>query len=524
VVPTTGRTQKQDGALAQFLPIAIAVAGLALGLILRIQPILRSDFPLNDGALFTLMIEAIRDSRYALPAFVGYNGLAIPFAYPPLAFYVAAAFADFAHVDSISTLRVLPLLFDLGVLMAFGWLAMTTLSSRTGAAVAFAAFALMPGSYQWLLGGGGLTRAAGLTFALLSLRQVYVLSTTGSNRAAALTALFAGLTALSHLEMAWFLACSGGLVYLAFGRTLANAGRGLAAAGGALVVSAPWWLSVLLRHGLGPFAAAAGTGSVLELSGEDPATSLVTLGVVLFVVSLSLLGHEALFLASWLGVITFLNTRSLWLVAIPIALVAGRVLGDLLIARLVLGQRVEERVRVERSALAKIRRVAAPLLAALMVVWALQTSASQLYSAPSPLEALTAEDRAAMTWVEQNTDPASRFLIIAAGSWARDRVAEWFPLYSYRTSVTTPQGAEWLPDKEFNRRLKNRNRAQACGSAGAACLAAWSATTGVTFTHVYLPKSAGDCCTVLREELRRSPDYRAVYESPAAIIFERRGP
>ncbi len=54
------------------------------------MPFVGTDFPLNDGGLFATMIQDLVNNRLLLPASTTYNGLDIPFAYPPLAFYVAA--------------------------------------------------------------------------------------------------------------------------------------------------------------------------------------------------------------------------------------------------------------------------------------------------------------------------------------------------------------------------------------------------------------------------------------------------
>ena len=54
-------------------------------------PILASDFPINDGGIFFVMAGELSDAHLALPAETTYNNAHIPFAYPPLGLYVAAA-------------------------------------------------------------------------------------------------------------------------------------------------------------------------------------------------------------------------------------------------------------------------------------------------------------------------------------------------------------------------------------------------------------------------------------------------
>lgn len=68
------------------------MTAVTLGLILRLLPALSADFPLNDGGLFYLMTRELQGAHYALPVYTSYNSAQIPFAYPPLAFYIAGRF------------------------------------------------------------------------------------------------------------------------------------------------------------------------------------------------------------------------------------------------------------------------------------------------------------------------------------------------------------------------------------------------------------------------------------------------
>src|SRR4051794_31527796 len=58
-------------------PLSLGLA-LVVGVVLRAVPVLTADFPLTDGGLFLLMIEAVRGSHFALPVTVTYNGMDLP--------------------------------------------------------------------------------------------------------------------------------------------------------------------------------------------------------------------------------------------------------------------------------------------------------------------------------------------------------------------------------------------------------------------------------------------------------------
>ena len=106
----------------------------------------------------------------------------------------------------LDTFRFVPLLASLLTILAFYGLSRAVLRDETAVACAVVAFALLPRSFEWLIMGGGVTRAWGFLFAVLALWQAYRLYTDGDRRAVVLTTLCASATVLSHPEMAWFVA------------------------------------------------------------------------------------------------------------------------------------------------------------------------------------------------------------------------------------------------------------------------------------------------------------------------------
>ena len=127
------------------------------------------------------MIRQIQSTGYGLPFSVAYNRTEIPFAYPPLALYVAAAVSDLTHTDVIQVLRVVPSILTLLALGAFYLLAQSVVSWKPAMAASVLLFALLPGSYVWQMMGGGITRALGLLMSLLALHQAYRFYTRGSS-------------------------------------------------------------------------------------------------------------------------------------------------------------------------------------------------------------------------------------------------------------------------------------------------------------------------------------------------------
>jgi len=79
-----------------------------MGAALRLYTAYQAGFPINDGGLFYKMTRAIQYNNYLLPEYVYYNGLEIPFAYPPFGFYLAGLINDLLGIPLIKVFLWLP--------------------------------------------------------------------------------------------------------------------------------------------------------------------------------------------------------------------------------------------------------------------------------------------------------------------------------------------------------------------------------------------------------------------------------
>ncbi|RPH58889.1 MAG: hypothetical protein EHM81_09165, partial [Chloroflexi bacterium] len=158
----------------EFTALVLLFAAL-FGFYVRLANVLPSDFPINDGGLFYSMTRDLQVNGYRLPAFTSYNAAGIPFAYPPLPFYLAGFLSQLFKWDLLDIFRILPAIISMAALPGLYWLAKDLLKSEPQAALACLVFALTPGAFSWLIMGGGLTRGLGLAFALRTLHQAYLL-------------------------------------------------------------------------------------------------------------------------------------------------------------------------------------------------------------------------------------------------------------------------------------------------------------------------------------------------------------
>ena len=509
-----------------------------LALCARLSFVLATDFPLQDGGLFYTMIRDLQEAGFALPWFTSYNSAGIPFAYPPLGFYLAGLIDVLTPGSLFEVLRFLPLAMSLASLVAFYFLARTMLASEAQANLAMLAFALLPEVFRWLIMGGGLTRSLGLLFAILAIRQAYLLYTDPSTRHVLLTIAFAGCTVLSHPELAYFAAYSIALVYLMYARDRAGLLRSVVVATGTLLVSAPWWAIAIARHGLAAFQVLVDDGwtwywglirlLLLQVTAEP---FFPVLGVVALLGLLACLRQRQLFLPLWVLSIFVVQARGPFAKAtVPLALLFGIGVTEVLLpflngtARVTAerwkqaGQAVGPQPgRVPHSRLAQA-------VVALIVIYAIF---AVTVSERALVTSLSVEERAAMRWVADNTPTSSRFLVVTSDRWGIDRTSEWFPALAERISITTPQGAEWLP--EFSPRTHRANALQECAAEDAACLEAWAQEWEVAFTHVYVGKRSAnsevpsdrDPCRSLRQSLLDDPQYEMLYDNPGATVYRR---
>src|SRR5512133_1168452 len=195
------RSMKKSITRAEWSTLLLFLA-ILLGTFMRFNPTSLAGFPINDGGMFAVMVEDLKTSRYLLPAFTTYNHLNIPYAYPPLGFYLGRLAADLFGLSTVQVLRWVPAFFASLAIPAFYLLAVRLFKDKYHAAVSTLFFALMPRALSWFVMGGGLTRSPGQFFMLLTLATVIRLYEENRRRDVFLAGVLGGLAVLSHPEAA----------------------------------------------------------------------------------------------------------------------------------------------------------------------------------------------------------------------------------------------------------------------------------------------------------------------------------
>ena len=513
-----------------------AVLVLLVGLSVRYVAISSSSFPINDGGMFYQAISQIKAAQFHLPSVLHYNGLALPFAYSPLGFYVAGLVSWATGASIFQLLRILPVVFSMATIVAFMLFANEYLQDRTTVLVASLAFALVPRSYNWEIMGGGLTRGLAYCFAILTLWQVYRLYTRRTRWAIALAALFGALTCLSHIEFAWFVAFSAALFFLVYGRSKAAFVDSLLVGAGVLLLSSPWWLTVVSRDGLTPFqnAGQSGAGAISNILGlllvlnvgDEPSFPLFGALAILGIIVCLRRGRT--FLPLWVLTIVVLDTRKSQTDAmLPLSMMVGIAIAQFLIPFMSeAGSRWFNGDDSPGRASARAIRWLSPATIALLLGYGWISSIGANSGSYRPL---SLPERDAMAWVQANTPAEASFAVITGDIWALDRSSEWFPVLADRVSVATVQGYEWVPNNGFTTQEDSYTALQKCSTDTPGCIQTWEETYGTSFDYLYVGRRDrqngfvdyhAPCCTSLVALLKLDPDYKLVYENEDATVFQ----
>ena len=516
---------------------AVVLFATVLGAAVRVFLPVSAPAPLNDGGLFYAMIRDLQAARYALPALTSYNVAGIPYAYPPLAFYLTGLVADLLGLEVLDLVRILPGVFSSLTIPAFYLLAKEVLGSRTRALLPTLVYAFLPRTMDWLVMGGGITRSPGLLFALLFSRQIVVLYKSGSWRSGLSAMALGSLVVVTHPEAALHSALNGVIFYVLLSRSRKGLLQAAAVTLGTLACSSPWWATIALRHGWSVFAAplsAAAQDSLslpvrvfslfgFQFTDEPFLTLLAVLGLIGMAAKIV---RRDLLIPIWLVVTYLAEPRGggLYLM-VPLAMLIASALESVILPGL---SRLARKSAGEASTEIAEDGGLEHLLRGSVAKWVL--GYVLIYSVMSAFYvilviqqrfSLKSGDLAAMDWVRENTPATTRFALITGERPLRDSSSEWFPALAERRSAGTVFGYEWINDGRFGERTADYLELQACSNEGPDCLERWQRATGAVVDCVYVRRYVEDRSVErpLESSLRDSREYSVVFDSKMVVIL-----
>ena len=141
-------------------------APLLVGAIVVLAYLSTHPYPAYGAGLYLHIAERIVENGYRLPAQVpDYTAGGVPFAYPPLMFYLGALAMDLG-VDPLALSRYVPAVVTVGYLVPYYFLARELLRDRLDASLATTFLAVAAPTLQWHLSAGGFVRAPAFLLAV----------------------------------------------------------------------------------------------------------------------------------------------------------------------------------------------------------------------------------------------------------------------------------------------------------------------------------------------------------------------
>lgn len=518
---------------SEYAWLAVAITA---GLAVYAAYVATHSMPAYEGGLFLQMSEVIGTNGYRLPRRIPYyTADGVPFAYPPLMFYVAAAVLDLLRIDPVAFVRYLPGLVIVASAIPYYLLARTVLDSVPEAGLATTLFVVTPPVLQWHISAGGVVRAPAALLTILGLYTgIKLFRTHERTWLLASTILFA-LVVLTHPVYAVFFGTSYLLVFAAADRSLAGLLRGAVVVAGAGLLTAPWWLTVALTHGFETFLGATGTRTTLGGGGSrlfvqfvrpitalDPLTPFYVLafagglvavggGGTAFAGSDYAANRRRYFLPAWMVGASYLLGEQRF------AFFAGSMLSAVLVFEVI----VPAASAVSRRQLLSIGVVAGVVVGATVVGAAFAGSALNTahYSSSTVPQTVDSADLEAMEWTREHTSSDAQFVVLGDA-------AEWFPYFTERTILVTPWGTEWTGAEQFRHHLELYTGLSRCPTVTCLELHGLHSEVEGDVDYLYVPK---DEYTVrgaenrqspqMRWSLRRSDHYELAYENRDVMIF-----
>jgi hypothetical protein len=496
---------------------------LLFGAVVRFVPAASNGFPLNDGGLFYTMIRDLKANHFLLPQSTTYNFVDIPFAYPPVGFYIAGLFSTLPFLSDLQVLLWLPPLVNTLAIFFFYKFAEQTLPSRTAAGLATLVYALSSRAFLWQVMGGGITRAFGMLFLILMLWQSVQLFREYTRRRLVLTILFGALTVMSHPQTALHAVLGGLMIFLFYGRSRRGFISALWVGIGVLLLSAPWWGTVLLRHGVGPLLSAGQTSQrtwdfyLIVLQLHSPTNYLVLPFLIFFYVGLWLsLKRRDFFYITWIVVTYLVDTRG----GDGVALLAESLLAGMGLIQLSAWLSRSDGNQPEAVMAKPVSQI---LLFGSAFYLLLATSISDFQLVNTSLKPADLE---MIRWVNSNVEDGRTFLLSTGREFSMsDPMQEWFPALTKQHSATTLQGLEWTLSDKFFPWYQQLVDFQHC--ADLTCVTSWTAANGVDYDYFIVtipPKEDksdfADSLRGLAVSVRASDRHKLVYESKTALVFE----
>lgn len=482
----------------------IVLPSLIAGII-GITYISTHNFPAHIAGFYLDVSQQIANTNTIYPSRVShYSFDGAPFAYPPLGYFLAAFVIWTGVLSPLTVALVLPTLCVVLYAAVLGSVSSSILRDRYFGTIAAIAATSIPFILKYQLVGW--IRSLGFLFVIVTVYYGLRFYRDDLKQAGIWTAIFFGLTLLTHPVHALFAGLTVLSQYLAFDRTIRGFGNGVGIGFGGIILASPWLVVTILRHGFDPFFAAVqthggvGTG-VWGLLGQPTLFSAITTVFVIVAAGASIL--LILEREYWWG---------LWfLVSVSLVTSLAYVYLTGIFAIIAVMQKKRQQVD-ELKPMWLEKRSAATVFLIAVSIGSLLAGGIYVTGQMSPTyeSSLDTNDMSAMEWAE-TTPVGTTYLVVG-------QEAEWFPFIANRTTVVSPWGNEW--DDDYDTQGKYYQTLLDCQNIS--CIDNMPRHDYVYITNDKQPtvgRSKADN-RALVTSLRASSEYCIVHRSRNVIIFE----
>lgn len=482
------------------------------------------ELPVGYAGLFSIMVEGIIEQPLPMPSSVPHYGPGgMPFAYPPFGLYLTSFFVGILNIPVFSYLRWAPPLVTIGAFTCAYFFFRQIAQDRTKATIAVLLVAAAEISYVTHATAAGMVRSWALVFAVSGAYfglRAYEAKKRWS-MVGFLAALFLALTIMTHLSYAGFLLI--GIVVMAFvnngfhltRRSLWTMGFILI---GALVLSSPWWGTLLLRHGLQVFLNASGTHGTLAML--DRATGnliLVPVEMVRWFVNLGRSWWPFFFAGLSLIGFVYSTWKRLWFLPVWM-LMTVLFLGEtdrfqIFISSMLIAVVLVDLARIGDLSPRASRWVKDGMfLSPIFLVLILAPIVGQGFvGIRRSREALSSNLLAMAAWVQANTPEDTEYIYLGEDH----DVPEWLPYLMRRTPIIAHWGAEWKGNYNTQKSL-TRDVENCLSRQSAECVFDLIEQEGTRVRLLVLHNEY----TSLRDALASHPRWDEVYESGSFVLYE----
>ena len=180
---------------------SVVILIFLVGLLVRIFPLIMMEFPTevpyNGGGLYYHFSETILENNFAYPRIIPYytdNG--IPFAYPPLLFYLIAIVAKFTPLSTFILHIYLPTFISVITVVAFYFLAKEIFQERKLILFSTLVYAMLPVAFSELIPGEGLCESFGVSIFIIGMIFMHKMFSVDSLKYILITGFLFGIAVL----------------------------------------------------------------------------------------------------------------------------------------------------------------------------------------------------------------------------------------------------------------------------------------------------------------------------------------